>query len=107
MELSPYLILDEEGVWRSAWRSVLASLAGTGHLAGAPSVSPRPLSEDKQMLMNIFLPEQSSKLLLQGGYVMVNLSALMEPMAVQPVTELAWIVQQLGPEWVGKNVRLQ
>lgn len=59
------------------------------------------------MLMNIFLQEQSSKLLMQGGYVMVNLSALMEPMAVQTVTELAWIVQELGPEWLGKNIRLQ
>lgn len=44
---------------------------------------------------------------MQGGYVTENLSALMEPMAIQPVTQVASIVQELGPQQVGKNIRLQ
>lgn len=44
---------------------------------------------------------------MQGGYVMENPSVLMEPVAIQPVTQMASVVQELGPQQVGKNIRLQ
>lgn len=31
----------------------------------------------------------------------------MEPVVIQPVIYVASIVQELGAEWVGKNIRLQ
>lgn len=59
------------------------------------------------MFITPFLQEQSSKQLIQGGHVMENLSALLEPMAVEAGTEVACMVQELVPEWVGNNIRLQ
>lgn len=33
---------------------------------------------------------------MQGGYVKENPSALMEPVAIQPVTQMASVVQELS-----------